>query len=127
MKTGAKAFASLLALLLLVSCATSAQIVTNVALVNPGERLPPQKVVAAFTQPPTRAYREIAQLETMAAEEVLSSVSLVEHMRAKAAQIGADAIVVDQKNETRKTVSTPLGAAEITSYRVLKGIAIKFE
>ncbi|MBF0137711.1 MAG: hypothetical protein H7833_19105 [Magnetococcus sp. DMHC-1] len=126
MATGSKLLTFFLLALFLISCTGKGKIVTNISLVDPSERIPPSRVVEAFSKPPERPYREIAQLETLATEDVLSGIQLVEHMRAKAASVGADAIIVDQSLEGRKTVNNPLGVNEREVFRVIKGIAIKF-
>ncbi|MBF0426971.1 MAG: hypothetical protein HQL66_14250 [Magnetococcales bacterium] len=126
MSRSRKFLISILVALALVSCVGKGKVVTNVSLVDPSERLSPNRVVEAFSKPPERPYREIAQLETLATEEVLSGIQMVESMRAKAAAIGADAIIVDQTQEGRKIVNNPLGINEKEVFRVLKGVAIKF-
>ncbi|MBF0152846.1 MAG: hypothetical protein HQL64_03780 [Magnetococcales bacterium] len=126
MAIGSKFLTFVLLTLFLVSCAGKGKIVTNMSLVDPSERIPPSRVVEAFSKPPERPYREIAQLETLATEEVLSGIQMVEHMRAKATTIGADAIIVDQNQEGRKIVNNPMGINEKEVFRVLKGVAIKF-
>ncbi|MBF0309521.1 MAG: hypothetical protein HQL56_08340 [Magnetococcales bacterium] len=110
--------------LLLGACATP-EAVTNVALVDPSLKAAPNSgAVLLLSAPPGQPYREIARLETIGNEQVSSEVFLMEKMRTKAAQIGADAIITSP--ETTKEITNEFNGF-VRKLRVLKGVAITFD
>jgi hypothetical protein len=74
---------------LLTGCAAT----TSVVLLDPAKSFPPSTEVQILLKPPERPYVEIAKLESrgLIGEP---EPSVLEDARAKAAQIGADAIIV---------------------------------
>lgn len=105
----------------LAGCASfySPSAVTNAALLDPSRHYESQAVVELLDVPPARTFRKIARMETLGNEAVTSEVFLIESMRAKAQEIGAQAIVVPF-GRVRKF--TPDGM-----YWVVQGDAIRYE
>lgn len=82
-------------------CATlAARAVTNASLVDPGRRFPPTTTVQLLRERPREPYKVIAYMETLGNEYVNSEVFLIENMRNKAKEIGADAIIVRDRGRT---------------------------
>ncbi|MBF0611292.1 MAG: hypothetical protein G8345_14425 [Magnetococcales bacterium] len=107
------------ALLASSGCATMmAKAVTNASLVDPSRRYAATTSVQLLRERPREPYKVIGYLETLGNEYVNSEIFLVENMRAKAREIGADAIVVHSKGRT-----TVRGSDII---QLLEGEAIKF-
>lgn len=104
---------------LLAGCLQSSRAITNAALVDPSQQYSPTESVDLLDTRPQRPFYKIGFLETMADEKTISDVMLLENMRAKAAAIGAHAIVVE-----RNSMNTFDGG---DVYRVLRGMAIRYK
>lgn len=78
-------------MLLLCGCATT----THVVLLDPAVRHAPTASVAILLKPPTRAYVEIAKLESKGLPDEPES-AVLEDARERAKQVGAHAIIVQE-------------------------------
>ena len=76
-------------LLLLSACATT----TSVVLLDPTKQYSPTQSVEILLKPPSKPYVEIAKLEAKGSAGQ-PETELLEDLREKARQIGADAIIV---------------------------------
>ncbi|MEG3638694.1 hypothetical protein [Magnetococcus sp. PR-3] len=108
----------------LLSACGSPEAVTNVALTDPSQQMTPTDSVVLLDSFPTRSHHRIARLETQGNEAANSDIFLLENMRAKARNIGANAIVVEKKSKKMVTGTESIYGPSI--YRVLRGTAIRY-
>nr|CRH08042.1 Conserved exported protein of unknown function [Candidatus Magnetococcus massalia] len=113
------------ALTLLASGCSSPHAATNVALSDPSQVLTPSQTVKLLHSFPERPHERIAQLETTGNEAAHSEIYLIENMRAKAREIGADAIIIDDK-PSQQVIGTESWVGP-TVIRTLKGYAIRWK
>ncbi|OSM06827.1 hypothetical protein MAIT1_00302 [Magnetofaba australis IT-1] len=99
------------------------EIATNVALSDPSRRLPATHSVMLLEKEPQRAFEYVGRLETRGSEET-TDVELLESMRAKAAEIGAHAIIPDPTSKRVLVGEESLMGP--TYFRMLRGRAIRY-
>ena len=107
---------------------------TGVVMLDPATKYPPSSSVQILTENPSKPYTQIAILETSAVSGILVP-EMLEDMRKKAMEIGADAIMPAPVEESQKgttgIIYNPfLGGYQTIeggSLRTIRAIAIKFE
>jgi len=117
----------LLTALILAGCAN-----TSAVMLESGVKYPPTQNVQILTQPPTRAFKQIAMLEARGPVNT-PMTDLLESMKEKAAAIGADAVIPTQDASTRQQQALMynpwLGGYQTIgggTLPVIRGIAIKY-
>ncbi len=92
---------------------------------------PPTQYVDMLEQPPTRPYIELATID-VPGEPAANRVQVLAQIRTKAQQIGADAVILQDKSRTVPTgqrLNPTTGQYEATGGQVIPsftGIAIKY-
>ncbi|MEO5364792.1 MAG: hypothetical protein H7831_00235 [Magnetococcus sp. WYHC-3] len=116
---------ALLSLPLMLTAGCSGPLaVTDVALFDPSVREQPHGGgVRLLQEEPTTPFRRLALLITRGNDKVPSEIYLLENMRAKASEIGAQAIIVEP--ESSREVLDEFGQHQIQ--RELRGVAIRFD
>ncbi len=109
----------LLMTLLLAGCIRT----TRVMLAEPLPALP-TSVVQVFTSPPAQPYREIARIETESGIGFGTqgqTDAAIARLRAKAAEVGADGVILIGLDTVRSPVSVGIGGASYGSHVGVSG------
>lgn len=117
----------LLLALAITGCAT-----TSAVMLEGGATYPPTSNVQILTQPPTRAFKQIAMLEARGPVNT-PITDLLESMKQKAAAIGADA-VIPTENASTQTQPGLMYNPWLGGYQtigggtipIIRGVAIKY-
>jgi hypothetical protein len=115
-----------IAVVILVGSVLSGCVQTSALMLDGGVSYPPTQKVQLLTQAPSRPFKPIAMLEARGPANT-PITDLLEGMRQKAAEIGADAVMPTQDAKQEGLMYNPwLGGYHTISIPIIRGVAVRY-